>query len=438
MSTSLTTTVIGPEALVAALAAQGVDVHHYAPPTTIPERLLGELVVAYADDAVSSANAAVAQHLLTTRPVLTGTAPAGLVVDPGTPRWVLLGGEPHAWDVQPEAVRHAAAATCVLEGWADDVAEGVQRITDGDVMVADAAPLQAAAPGTMAIGPSTPCWLVRDDATGREVVAPILHGGDSALWKGTTDRDAMRAERILAETLAPALNVALRFTGPVDILTMAEQAWAMGDDGAVRGRALSLLTLSRLLGALSARAPEAVTAAAELIPGDGFGLSMLCGAARATLAGLGHHGPSTIITGFSATEGSVSIQIAGLPGRWFRAQAHQSLDERGRPLAVPGDLGLLMLFGLGTTGDRLRAVTVAESRRFEDPAGPRPLGIDIRATLEADVAPGLVLPGVSADGGGAIAIHERPLPTDVQAAALAGLLESLETPGSVEEPASPE
>ncbi|MFN8111033.1 MAG: DUF1116 domain-containing protein, partial [Thermoleophilia bacterium] len=279
--------VSGPAAIADDLAVQGAAVmllerRGNPGPTTI-----GRLVSAYADDDIRAANERVVQHLHTTRPVLTGVTPAGLLLEnPPAERWVLVGGPSADWARLTDPQRRAAAATCVLEGWAGDPDAGMRLLAEGAVHMATAWSAGACAPLAAVIGPSTPCWTFRDDATTAVAAAPVLVGGAGAVWMGARHEDALRDERVCAEVLAPGLAGALQATGHIDVFGMVAEALWMGDDGHTRAGATSLLALRALLGALSERAPHAVRAAAALMPGEGIGLSLITGAARATLAGL--------------------------------------------------------------------------------------------------------------------------------------------------------
>jgi hypothetical protein len=408
-------------------------------------------VVAYADDRIASANARAVEHLQTSRPVLAGVAPAGLLLEVPRSEWLLVGGPRAEWDALCAAQRRAAVATCLLEGWAHDPAAAEALLAGGSVPVATAMAAGALAPGAMVVGPSTPCWLVRDDATGRTAVAPVLHGGP-ALWRGDDGPESLRRARILAETAAPALAAALRSSGPLDVYARCEEALAMGDDGHARTRALSLLVLHDLLPALAERAPRAVHAVALLAGGDGLGLSVAAGGARATLAGLPADPACTLLTCVAGDGEQVAIQLAGLPGRWFRAAAPGPVDASGRALSHAGDAAVTELAGLGAgtaaaatalgpggapegaraaaaRADAVAAVSVTTSRRFRPPGRDGdgvPLGVDARACLDRGVAPvlaQLALPGVHE---AAPAVRPLHVPVAALDAALAALLYGLE------------
>lgn len=450
--------VMGPPALADALTAQGAEVRVLAPRGDDGAATLGELVVAYADDRIDVANARAVEHLQTSRPVLAGVAPAGLLLDVPRPAWLLVGGPRADWGGLCAAQRRAAVATCLLEGWAHDAEAAEGLLAGGEVPIATAMAAGAVAPGAMVIGPSTPCWLVRDDATGRTAVAPVLHGGP-AVWRGDGSPESLRRARILAETAAPALAAALRASGPLDVYARCEEALAMGDDGHVRTRALSLLVLRDLLPALAERAPRSVHAVAMLAGEDGLGLSAAAGAARATLAGLPADPACSLLTCVAGDGDHVAVQIAALPDRWFRAPAPPPADATGRALNHCGDAAVTELAGLGAgtaaaatplgpggspegagpaaqRAAMARAVSVAVSRRFLPPGldgDGAPLGIDARACLDRGISPvmaGLALPGV----------HEAPpavRPLQVPAAAIEEALVALLYGLGPEAPLSP-
>ncbi len=445
-------TVMGPQTLADALTAQGADVRLLA---DRPERgespALGQLLVAYADDRIDLANATAVEHLQTSRPVLAGVAPAGLLLDVPRPRWLLVGGPHRDWARLCDAQRRAAAATCVLEGWADDTALAEAMLRDGEVPLAPAMAAGAVAAGAMVIGPSSPCWLVRDDATGRTAVAPVLHGGP-AIWHGDVSAEAMRRARVLAETAGPAIAAALRAGGPLDVYARCAEALAMGDDGHARTSALSLLVMRDLLPALAERAPRAVHAVVLLAPGDGLGLSVAAGAARATLAGLPADPACSLVTCAAGDGDGVAVQLAAMPDRWFTAPSPAPVDATGRAMSHCGDAAITELVGLGAgtaaagtplgpggapegaaaAGARaqtVRDVAVAASRRFSPPGldgRAAPLGVDARACIDRGVAPTYAEPALSRVHDAPVAVRPLHVPSAAVEEALSALLYGLE------------
>lgn len=444
--------VMGPQVLAEALASQGADVRILPPRREPPESpALGQLMVAYSDDRIDAANARAAEHLQTSRPVLAGVAPAGLLLDVPRPRWLLVGGPHRDWHRLCDAQRRAAAAVCMLEGWAHEPETAMAALESGEIPLAPAMAAGSVAPGAMVIGPSTPCWLVRDDATGRTAVAPVLHGGP-ALWRGDASPESLRRARILAESAAPALAAALRAAGPLDVYARCEEALLMGDDGHARTRALSLLVLRDLLPALSERAPGAIHAVALLSGDDGLGLSAAAGAARATLAGLPPDPACSLVTCVAGDGDAVAIQLAAMPERWFTAPAAAPVDATGRALSHAGDAAITELAGLGAgtacaatpmgpagapegiaasaaRAAEVRAVAVAASRRFTPPGlegAGAPIGIDARACLDLGVTPTFAEPALPRAHDVPVAVRPMRVPLPAIEEALSALLYGLE------------
>jgi hypothetical protein len=451
-------TVMGPQSLADALAAQGADVRLLADRAGRAESAaLGQLLIAYADDRIDAANATAVEHLQTSRPVLAGVAPAGLLLDVPRPRWLLVGGPHRDWQRLCDAQRRAAAATCVLEGWADDSPAAEALLREGEIPLAPALAAGAVAPGAMVIGPSSPCWLVRDDATGRTAVAPVLHGGP-AIWRGDVSAEAMRRARVLAETAGPAMAAALRAGGPLDVYAHCEEALAMGDDCHARTPALSLLVMRDLLPALTERAPRAVHAVALLAPGDGLGLSVAAGAARASLAGLPADPACSLLTCVAGDADGVAIQLAAMPDRWFTAPSPAPVDATGRAMNHCGDAAITELVGLGAAtaaagtplgpggspegtaaaaarARTVREVAVASSRRFSPPGldgGAAPLGVDARACIDHGIAPAYAEHALPRVHDAPVAVRLLQVPPPAVAEALSALLYGLESEAAAE------
>lgn len=400
----------GPDADADALTSQGVEPARVRPPRPdLSDAALGLLVVTAADDRVEEARRRIAEHLAAARPRIVAVAPAGMTIRPGPERWVAVGGLPRPWSEANDAVRAAVCGACILEGWADDAHSAADSVERGDVRLLSTADLPLAAPGAMAVAPSTPCWWVRDDHSGCEAAAPLLPAGPAALWRGRADDEALGREHEVAQELAPALAAAVRIHGPVDVPTILENARRMGDDGHRLTTAASLLVLTELLPALADRAPHVIGPLARGPMRDGgTGLGIALAAARAILDGAaGVPAAAVVIAAAGDGAGRAGIRIAGLPGRWFAARA-TAAPGHGRAAAHLGDSALIDLAGLSAT------------------AAP----VDIRAALEVSDAlvvdaPGRALPAAAETPEGPLTI-----PGSAVEAALSALVYSLEAPAT--------
>ncbi len=426
--------------LADALLDQGVDARVFSSHTgPLPTaETLGELVIAYGDLRIDRANARVLEHLQTCRPMLVSTAPAGLVAEIDAARWVLYGGPPVALDALSEPQRRSIAATCVLEGWATDRADADARIVADEIHLSTASDHAMAAPGAASIGPSTPCWIVRDDATGLTGATPLLHGADAALWLGDDSPEAMRRERVHSEALAPGLTAALRAHGPLDLMALCQRALDMGDDGHTRTDALGTLLVTELLSYLDERAPRAITPVAHAVGGNGgFGLSLFLATATGAVTGAIGTPGSSLVCGLAGTGTDVAVRLFGIPDRWFTAPVSVPLDAAGRTLAIIGDTPLVEIIGFGTAtaapgsvispgnqpesrtdaNTRVReagVVSIGRSRRLRSPhlddSGVA-VGIDVRACLDAGRPPTIATVAVGrADARGLFHAALRPQP----------------------------
>lgn len=397
----------GPDADADSLRAQGIEVARLPPPRPgLADATLGMLVVTAADDRVEEARQRIAAHLAAARPEVVAVAPAGVTVRPGPERWVAVGGPPREWSEVHDAVRAAVCGACILEGWADDAHSAADAVGRGDVRLISTADIPVAAPGAMAIAPSTPCWWVRDDHSGREAAAPLLPAGPAALWRGRADDEALGREHDLAQEVAPALAAALRVHGPIDVRAVLERARTMGDDGHRRTEAASIATVTELLPALAERSPQVIAALARGPMRDGgFGLGIALAAARAILDGIAAvPGAAVLIAAAGDGSGRAAVRVAGVPGRWFAARTADVTDGAGRTAVHLGDTPLIDLAGLT----------------------PAAAPLDIRATIEVADAVAIPAPVISRHPSDAPLVRPLTVPSAALEAALSALVYALE------------
>ncbi len=391
------------------------------------------LLVSLAGDEVEAANELALARLQTARPMLQG---AGLAIDhvPGLEgRLVLHAGPPIEWERMCAPQRHAVAAACLLEGWANDRDEAAAMLARGDIALAPGHSLGAAGAMTGVISPSMAVWEVRDAESGAEAWAPFCDGPGESFWLGVGSDEAIRRQRVFAERVAPGFDAALKARGPLDVFALCAQAIAMGDDCHMRHQAATMLLLREALPAMAEHAPQAVLPTARMTSENGhFALTLTIAACRAALSTtLGIRG-SSLVTFVSRNGVEAAVKLAGLPDRWFTAPAPLVGDPLyragfGDEDAAPdiGDSALIECAGLGGAASaaspgvaaflgggmadalaRTRMmddICLTRSERFRIPTldgEGTPLGIDARACLETGTTP-LINTGIlhRVDGG---------------------------------------
>lgn len=375
-------------------------------------RLSGPLVAR-----VDEANAEVLRRLDTGVPMLTGVSPAAEVVPTVGDRMLLHAGPSIGLGEVCDPLRRSMRSAVVAEGWADDVEAADALLVSGQVSLAAANDLGVVVPMATVMGPGTPVWVVTLEAGRTTAWAPIGQGSGDVAWFGRDTPGAIERLVFLKEAVGPVLGAALVHSGPVDVLSLAAQAVAMGDDVHVRTQAATNLLIRHLLPALVAgddrrRVEVARYASANHL----LFLSLAMAAARSLTAWAGEVQGSSVVTTMSRNGTEFA---AGLPGG---AQSRTAAPMVGSALYHPGkgpqdsapdigDSSVLELVGLGgaaaagspavgqlvgglAAAAKLTAefdqVCVGRSSRFALPAlGGRgtPLAVDVRKVVEFGITP---------------------------------------------------
>jgi hypothetical protein len=262
-------------------------------------------------------------------------------------------------------------------------------------------------------------------------------------WFGRDTPAAVDRLVLLREAVAPVLASALEAVDePVDVLSLAAQAVAMGDDVHVRTQAATNLLLKALLpGLMASDSPRRVEVARFLSGNHLLFLTLVMAAARTLTGWAGEVPGSSVVTTMARNGTTFGVRLPG--SGWFTAPA----PEVGRALYHPGrgpddgapdigDSAVLELVGLGGAAAagspavgslvggldaaaeltrELDRVCVGRSGRITLPtAGGRgtPLGVDVRRVVEHGITP-KVTTGIlhNSDGSGQIGagVAEAPL-----------------------------
>jgi hypothetical protein len=294
------------------------------------------------------------------------------------------------------------------------------------------------------VGPTTPVWLVALADAGITAWAPIGQGSGEVAWFGRDTPEAIARLVLLRETVAPVLADALTaIDEPVDVLSIAAQAVAMGDDVHVRTQAATNLLLKQLLPALVGSAQARRVEAARFLSANHLlFLTLAMAAVRTLTAWAGQVEGSSVVTTMARNGTTFGVRLSGTAG-WFRSPAPmvgRALYHPGRGPAdaAPdiGDSAVLELVGLGgaaaagspsvgqLVGGRSAAaeltreldrVCVGRSTRITLPMADgrgTPLGVDVRRVVEYGITP-KVTTGIlhNSDGSGQIGagVAEAPL-----------------------------
>lgn len=440
---------VGLPLFAAAVAAQGrpsVQVDWRIPAAGDPvavaalRRLSGPLT-----EQVDAANAEVARRLDTGVPMLVGVRPAAEVL-PGLGGRVLLHPGP-AVELSRvcDPLRRSLRVTALAEGWCRTLDEADGLLESGEVTLLPANDVDVVVPMAAVVGPTTPLWVCELAADGGRLraAAPVGQGSGDVAWFGRETPAAQERLVLLREAVGPVLSDAVTDSGPVDVLSLAAQAVAMGDDVHVRTQAATNLLIRHLLPSLMASAhPRAVEVARYISANHLLFLTLAMASARTLTAWAGQVEGSSVVTTMARNGTEFGARLAGHP-RWFLSPAPmvgRALYHPGRGQAdgAPdiGDSALLELVGLGGAAAagspavgqlvggtaeagaltaELDRVCVSRSTRFTLPThGGRgtPLGVDVRRVVEHGITP-KVTTGIlhRSDGSGQVGagVAEAPI-----------------------------
>jgi phosphohistidine swiveling domain-containing protein len=394
---------------------------------------------------VDTANAEAVRRLDTGIPMLVGVRRAEEVVPGLTGRVLLHPGPAIEIDQVCDPLRRSMRATVLAEGWCKTVQEADVLLESGEVTLVPANEVEAVVPMASVVGPTTPVWVIELDADGDQLTAfaPVGQGSGDVAWFGRETPAALERLMLLREAVAPVLSAAVTESGPVDVLSLAAQAVAMGDDVHVRTQAATNLFLRHLLPALMGTGhPRARDVGRHLSADYLLFLTLAMASARTLTAWAGQVAGSSVITTMARNGTKYGVKLSGSQ-QWFVAPAPmvgRALYHPGRGAAdgAPdiGDSALLELVGLGGAAaagspavgqlvggmDEAAALTaeldrvcVTRSTRFTLPTyGGRgtPLGVDVRKVVEFGITP-KVTTGILhiSDGSGQIGagVAEAPL-----------------------------
>ncbi len=403
---------------------------------------------------IDAANKEVARRLDAGQPLLTGVSTVAEAVPGLAGRALLHCGPPVEYERAPDPLRRSMRAEVVAEGWAASAAGADELLRSGQVWLACANDHRVVVPMATALAPGAPVYVVQEQAAGATAFAPISQGPGDVAWFGRDSDGAIARLVFLREVAAPAVRRILSLAGPLDVLSVAAQALAMGDDIHVRTQAATNLLIRGWLPYLAELGGRARREFSRFLSGNHlFFLTMAMAAARALTEWAGQVTGSSVVTTMARNGATFGIKLAG-SDRWFTAPA----PPVGHALYYPGhgpgssapdigDSAVLELTGLGAAAaagspavaqfvggsmtaaaaltSRLAAVSVARSTRFKIPAldmAGTPLGVDVRKVVELGITPAVTTGILDRDGGaGQVGAGVAEAPLACFAAALADL-----------------
>jgi hypothetical protein len=431
---------------LAAHGARAVNVD-WRPPAS-GDRELGLLLARLEDDPddplgarVAIGNATAMQRLLGARPMLVDVLPAGRVIPflSGPEHSLLHAGPPIAWQRMCGPMQGAAVGAILFEGWAAD-AEHARALADsGDVHFQACHEAGAVGPMAGVVSPSMPVLVVHDVEHHAQAFATMNEGLGKVLRFGAYDASVLDRLRWMADTLGPALSLALAANGPVDLKLLTAQALQMGDECHNRNVAATSLFVRQIAPALVRSVSTEIAAVVLdfLLANNHFYLNLSMAACKASLDAAHGVDGSTLVTAMARNGVEFGIRVSGAASEWFTAPStvpdglyfagfgpHDANPDLGDS-AITETAGIggfamaaapaIVRFVGGEAADAIRyteemgRITLARNPDYALPSlsfAGTPTGIDLRRVVESGTAPvintGIAhrLPGVGQIGAG--------------------------------------
>ncbi len=294
------------------------------------------------------------ERLLGAAPAWTGVTTAADAV--GLKPHTLLHSGPPAEPAHALVIPtlNSAAVACVFEGWANDLGEADALIASGEVRFEAAQDRNVATPLAAVVSPSMRVVEFTDlNDPARRAFAPLNGGGTGgapAARYGRKSQAALDLIVFLNDVVADAIAHAC--AEPLAWLPIIDDALTDGDDAHLRHIAAHRTLLEQLRARLGSAfaGSEAESFIAEW---PIFHLNFWMAGARCALTAAAGVEGSGLITAFGGNGAQFGLQVSGLPGRWFTAEATAPQGAVRAPHTLDsctgayGDSALAEAFGLG-------------------------------------------------------------------------------------------
>jgi hypothetical protein len=401
---------------LAAQAATHLPVD-WRPPLPGTEQALARVV---GDPRRPAANAKAAERMLAAGATLVDVRPAAEVVglEPGD---FCHAGPPLEWDRASGPMRGALIGAMLFEGLAESPEQAEALLAAGQARLEPCHARGGVGPMAGVVSPSMWVFVLRDEVHDRTSWCSLNEGLGKVLRYGAYSPDVIKRLRWMSAVLGPALQAAVRRSGPIDIKAIIGQMVQMGDEGHNRNRAGTLMLLRDLLPHLvDAGLPSNdVADVARFVGGnDHFFLNLVMPAAKLQTAAAANIPGATVVTTMARNGTDFGIQVSGTGDTWFTGPASVPsglfLGAYGPDDANPdiGDSAITETAGLGgfamagapaivrfvggTVPDALRTtaemyeITVAENPAYALPIldfRGAPTGIDVVAVARTGLLP---------------------------------------------------
>lgn len=399
---------------------------------------------------LDEANRAVTQIMIDAQPWLVDVRPAAeaLAAWSDGKKRLLHAGPPIAWAEMPGPMRGAAMGAILYEDWAADEAAAQALIDTGAIDLLPCHEAGAVGPMGGITSPTMPMLVVENRAHGTRGACILNEGIGKVLRFGAYGPDVLARLRWMRDVLGPALGVAVRASGGINLKAIAGKAVGMGDELHQRNIAASALFLREVAPWL-AREVDDRQALAEVLRFLGeteqFFLNLAMAYGKATVDAARTVRAGTVVTTMTRNGVRFGIRLSGTGERWFTAPVNTPRgiyfagfsEADGSPdigdsaitetigwggVAMGAAPGVIRFVGAGGAADATRISNeIAEACVDENPhfVVPTldfrglPIGIDVLRVVELGVLP-LINTGIAhrQPGVGQVGAGTVPPPLD--------------------------
>jgi hypothetical protein len=395
---------------------------------------------------IKLANRAAADCVIKSDPVLVDILPAEQVITGISDQVILHSGPPIPYADMVPLHQRGMISAMLFEGWAKNPKEADERLRAGEIEIDSALNRNTVGAGTGIITRSVAMMVVEDRTGGKRAATFPAEGsfqGGFCGW-GLYSPEIAENLRYMREELLIPLRDMLRTRGGVSIKPILAEGFQMGDENHTRQTAVDMLFLRQILMdmlALDIPKETLVNTLGYIVNTPRFFHCLGQGASRACMMSAEGIEWSTMVTAIGGNGSEFGIQVAGLPGQWFTAQAPKmqgnytsSRYSEKDQLPWMGDSCVVECAGMGGLAAaaspivcNLRGMTmqqaVGQTREMEQICIAKnynfpipnmdfnflPVGIDIRLVLKTGISP-VIHGGMFGHDGGLIGAGSARVP----------------------------
>lgn len=388
---------------------------------------------------IEEANQKVANIILTSEPTLVDVEQAIKVIPEMTKKTILHAGPPIEWERMCGPQRRGVIGAVIYEGLAETAKEAIELVEAGDVELKPCH--HHSTVGSMAGITSASMWVavVRNETYGNTAHCALYEGRGKTIAYGCYTEEVIERLHWMEETLGPALKMAVKDAGEINLKRIMSQAVTMGDELHNRSTAATLLFVNSIMPHLlkvdlgKNKINEVIKFMSAEININLF-LIFTMASCKATMDAAHGIKNSTVVTAMARNGTDFGIRISGLGDQWFTAPSPKIkglyFPGYGQEVANPdmGDSAITETMGLGgfamaaapaivllvggthrqsvDNTREMEEITITKNNNFRIPYMDFegvPTGIDIRKVVETGISP-IINTGIAHKGPGCGAI----------------------------------